>query len=84
MSPHLEALLPSSESAAAKIVAAKIENAEEVAAKVADDAMWDAYNLLSLGPDVERMRKLLVRYDLFKQVCRSSCQHYMFSYAAKG
>ena len=31
--------------------------------------MWDAYNYFSLCPDVDRMRKLLVRYDLFKQVC---------------
>lgn len=34
----------------------------------AEAAMWDAYNYMSLGPDVDRMRKLLVRYDLFKQV----------------
>lgn len=31
-----------------------------------DDAIWDAYNLLLLGPDIERLRKLLVRYDLFR------------------
>ena len=31
-------------------------------------AMWDAYNLLCLGNDVERLRKLMVRYDLFQQV----------------
>lgn len=35
----------------------------------AEAAMWDAYNYMSLCPDVDRMRKLLVRYDLFKQVC---------------
>jgi hypothetical protein len=31
-----------------------------------DQALWDAYNLLCLGPDIERLRKLLVRYDLFR------------------
>lgn len=31
-----------------------------------DNAIWDAYNLLLLGPDIERLRKLLVRYDLFR------------------
>lgn len=31
-----------------------------------NDAIWDAYNLLLLGPDIERLRKLLVRYDLFR------------------
>lgn len=31
-----------------------------------DSAIWDAYNLLLLGPDIERLRKLLVRYDLFR------------------
>lgn len=31
-----------------------------------DQALWDAYNLLCRGPDIERMRKLLVRYDLFR------------------
>lgn len=29
---------------------------------------WDAYNELLLGPDVERIRKLLVRYDLLRMV----------------
>jgi hypothetical protein len=28
--------------------------------------IWDAYNLLLLGPDVERLRKLFARYELFK------------------
>jgi hypothetical protein len=31
-----------------------------------DQALWDAYNLLCQGPDIERLRKLLVRYDLFR------------------
>jgi hypothetical protein len=31
-----------------------------------DRALWDAYNLLCRGPDIERLRKLLVRYDLFR------------------
>ena len=26
---------------------------------------WDQYNGLMLGPDIERIRKMLVRYDLF-------------------
>ncbi|MFO0636493.1 MAG: TylF/MycF/NovP-related O-methyltransferase [Nannocystaceae bacterium] len=32
----------------------------------ADAALWDAYNLLLTGPDLERLRKLLVRYDAFR------------------
>ena len=28
---------------------------------------WDQYNGLILGPDIERIRKMLVRYDLFRQ-----------------
>ena len=28
---------------------------------------WDQYNGLMLGPDIERIRKMLVRYDLFRQ-----------------
>ena len=31
-----------------------------------NQALWDAYNLLCGGPDRERLRKLLVRYDLFR------------------
>jgi hypothetical protein len=31
-----------------------------------EDAIWDAYNLLLLGSDVERIRKLLARTDLFR------------------
>src|SRR5688572_14044527 len=31
-----------------------------------DESIWDAYNLLLLGPDIERLRKLLARYDLFR------------------
>jgi hypothetical protein len=30
-----------------------------------EQAIWDAYNLLLLGPDTERLRKLLVRYHFF-------------------
>jgi hypothetical protein len=33
-----------------------------------DAALWDAYNLLLLGPDLGRVRKMLVRYRLFEQV----------------
>jgi len=33
-----------------------------------DPAIWDAYNLLLAGPDTERLRKLLLRYDHF---CRT-------------
>lgn len=29
--------------------------------------LWDSYNNLMLGNDVDRIRKLTVRYDLFKQ-----------------
>ncbi|MGE3189518.1 MAG: TylF/MycF/NovP-related O-methyltransferase [Vicinamibacterales bacterium] len=32
-----------------------------------DDALWEAYNTLLLSPDVDRVRKLLVRYELFKR-----------------
>ncbi len=32
-----------------------------------DDAIWDAYNLLLGGPDIERLRKMLTRYELFAQ-----------------
>lgn len=28
--------------------------------------VWDSYNTLLLSPDIERVRKLLVRYDLFR------------------
>jgi hypothetical protein len=34
---------------------------------VSDSKLWDAYNLLLLGPDIGRIRKLLVRYRLFEQ-----------------
>lgn len=30
-----------------------------------DAALWDAYHTLLLGPDLERLRKLLVRHELF-------------------
>lgn len=30
--------------------------------------IWDAYNNLLLGPDIERLRKLLARYELFRMV----------------
>jgi hypothetical protein len=32
-----------------------------------DSALWDAYNLLLLGPDLGRIRKMLVRYRLFEK-----------------
>ena len=32
----------------------------------AEDALWQFYNGLLLSPDVDRIRKLLVRYDIFK------------------
>jgi hypothetical protein len=38
------------------------------AAAVDDARIWDAYHELLLGPDVERMRKLLARYDVLKMV----------------
>jgi len=31
------------------------------------DSLWDCYNGLLLSSDVDRIRKLLVRYELFKQ-----------------
>ncbi len=31
-----------------------------------DAALWDAYHTLLLGPDTERLRKLLVRHELFR------------------
>jgi hypothetical protein len=33
---------------------------------VSDSEIWDAYNTLLLSPDVERIRKLVARYELFK------------------
>lgn len=33
---------------------------------LSENALWDAYNTLLLSPDTDRVRKLLVRYDLFK------------------
>jgi len=35
---------------------------------VDEDAIWDAYNLLLGGPDTERLRKMLVRAELFASV----------------
>jgi len=32
-----------------------------------DAGIWDAYNRLMLGPDVERLRKVLVRHELFQR-----------------
>jgi hypothetical protein len=32
-----------------------------------EDEIWDAYNLLLGGPDVERIRKMLTRYEFFRQ-----------------
>ena len=31
-----------------------------------DNLLWDNYNNLLLSPDISRVRKMLVRYDLFK------------------
>lgn len=31
-----------------------------------DSVIWDAYNLLLTGPDIERLRKILVRNELFR------------------
>ena len=31
-----------------------------------DSTLWDSYNTLLLSPDIDRIRKLLVRYELFK------------------
>lgn len=33
-----------------------------------DQLLWDAYHRLLMGPDVERLRKLLVRYDFFRMI----------------
>lgn len=33
-----------------------------------EEALWDAYNTLLLGPDIDRLRKLFVRYELYKLV----------------
>jgi hypothetical protein len=35
--------------------------------KTSDQRIWDAYNDLMLGPDIDRIRKMLVRYDLFRR-----------------
>jgi hypothetical protein len=32
-----------------------------------EERIWDAYNDLILGPDLDRIRKMLVRYDLFRR-----------------
>ena len=29
--------------------------------------IWDCYNGLLLSPDIDRIRKILVRYNLFKK-----------------
>ena len=31
-----------------------------------ENSLWDSYNTLLLSPDTDRIRKLLVRYELFK------------------
>ena len=33
--------------------------------KVTEDQLWDAYNNLLLSSDIDRVRKLLCRYELF-------------------
>lgn len=35
--------------------------------KTTDDAIWDKYNGIVLSPDIDRIRKMLVRYDLFRK-----------------
>jgi hypothetical protein len=35
-----------------------------------DNSLWDSYNTLLLSPDIDRVRKLLVRYELFKKTLR--------------
>jgi len=42
------------------------EGASANDASFAEQRLWDAYHQLLLGPDVERLRKLMVRYDLFR------------------
>ena len=34
--------------------------------KISDDQIWDSYNTLLLSNDIDRIRKLLVRYELFR------------------
>jgi len=34
---------------------------------ITEDQIWDAYNLLLGGPDLERLRKMLARYELFRR-----------------
>jgi len=34
--------------------------------KFSDNSLWDSYHTLLLSPDIDRIRKLLVRYELFK------------------
>lgn len=36
-----------------------------------DELIWDYYNGLLLGPDSDRLRKLFVRYELFKKALES-------------
>jgi hypothetical protein len=38
-----------------------------VVATETEDAIWDAYNLLLGGSDLERIRKMLVRYEIFRK-----------------
>lgn len=35
--------------------------------KVTEDQLWDSYNNLLLSSDIDRVRKLLCRYELFKR-----------------
>lgn len=43
------------------------EAADGLAAPCEDQAIWDAYNLFLGGPDTERLRKLITRYELFRR-----------------
>jgi len=38
-----------------------------VQSKVDNQKLWDSYHELLLGPDIGRIRKLLIRYDLYKK-----------------
>lgn len=40
--------------------------ASRTSVKFTEERIWDCYNTLLLSPDVERVRKLVVRHDLFR------------------
>ena len=41
-------------------------NTQENTSSINEDYIWECYNSLLLSHDIERVRKLLVRYELFK------------------